>query len=364
MRIFYDGFIYDYQPYGGINRYFNEIIARLPGDSTPVVSTYLGRRENWPSHPRLSLLRSKPFGRWPAMESVGKAWMRWRVGASPRDLVHPTYYQMLTPGGLRAFRGPVVVTVLDMIHEIFAESIDRDGQIARAKAACVERADAILCISENTRADLVERFPAVASRCVVTPLASSMKLDADALAAAPPVTRPFCVYVGGRENYKNFAFLLRTWAKFRALRPDVQLHVVGSQWLPAERALLAGLQLEDAVVHRGQADDTQLAVLYRQSLALVYPSLYEGFGIPPLEAMRCGTAVICAETSSIPEVCGDAPLYFDPRDEEMLLSRLLAITDSEEVRRACIERGSVRAQLFSWERTAAQTLEVYRSLVN
>jgi glycosyltransferase involved in cell wall biosynthesis len=362
VRIFYDGFIYDYQAHGGINRYFNELIARLPADATPMVSTYLGARENWPRHPRLRVVQSKPFARWPALAGLGRAWMRLQVERQPRDLVHPTYYQMHTPTELRRSRRPVVVTVLDMIHEVFAETLDPHGEMARAKAACVERADAILCISEHTRADLVARFPAVAERCVVTPLASSMEVEATALAAATPPERPYFLHVGGREAYKNFPFLLRAWAKYHAARPDAQLVVVGRQWLAPERTLLAELRLEDSVVHRGEADDAQLAVLYRQSLALIYPSLYEGFGIPPLEAMRCGTAVLASDATCLPEVCGDAPLYFDPRDEEALLAHLLAVTDSEAARRGCIERGAVRAALFSWDRTAAQTWDVYRRL--
>jgi glycosyltransferase involved in cell wall biosynthesis len=364
MRILYDGFIYDYQAHGGINRYFNELIARLPQSAVPIVSTYLGPRENWPRHPRLRVVRSRPFARWPALAGFGAAWMRLQVECTPRDLVHPTYYHLHTATELRRSSRPVVLTVLDMIHEVFADTLDPDGTMARAKAACIERADAILCISEHTRRDLVARFPAVAERSVVTPLASSMQLDPAAVAAAPPPGRPYFLHVGGREAYKNFPFLLRVWAKFHAAQPDVQLHVVGRQWLASERALLAELKIEDSVVHRGEADDAQLALLYAQSLALIYPSLYEGFGIPPLEAMRCGTAVVCSDTSSLPEVCGDAPLYFDPRDEEMLLTHLHTLLDSDEARRACIARGATRATLFSWERTAAQTWEVYRRLAD
>lgn len=364
MRIFYDGFIYDYQAHGGINRYFNEIISRLPDTARPIVSTFLGRRENWPEHPRLSLVRSKPFARWPALAGLGHAWMNLRVKYTPRDLAHPTYYEMLSPGALRAFRGPVVITVHDMIHELFANTVDPDRRLARAKAACIERADAILCNSAHTRGDLVSHFPTAAEKCVVTPLASSMSVDESALAAATRPARPFFLHVGGREAYKNFPFLLRAWAEYRALRPDAQLLVVGRQWLPAELALLAELKIQDSVVHRGELDDAHLALLYRQSLALIYPSLYEGFGIPPLEAMRCGTAVLCSRTSSLPEVCGDAPLYFDPADRDSLLAQMLSVTESEDVRQACISRGATQAQHFSWERTAAQTWDVYRRLAD
>jgi len=362
MRIFYDGFIYDYQAHGGINRYFNEIIARLPEDAIPAVSTYLGRRENWPAHPRLQPVHSKPLARWPALRGLRDLMMKTRVAMTRTDVMHPTFYQMLTPGGARGLRGRVVVTVMDMIHEIYGALIDPDGAVARAKAECIGRADAILCISENTRTDLVERFPSAEAKCRVTPLASSMSVDDELAANAPKPARPYFLHVGGRETYKNFTQLLRTWARFQDLRPDVHLLVVGRQWLASEQKLLEALQIEGSVRHCGPADDAQLAVLYRQSLALIYPSLYEGFGIPPLEAMRCGTAVICTRKSSLPEVCGEAALYFDPEDDDSLLSRMIEHADSEDSRAACIVRGQAQAQLFSWERTAGQTIDTYRHL--
>lgn len=360
MRIFYDGFIYDFQPYGGINRYFNEIIARLPAGDEPVVSTFLGAREFWPEHPCRSVLRSRPFARVPALAALGRGWLSLRTALARADLFHPTYYHLLTPGVVR--RRPLVVTVHDMIHEIFPEQIDRDGAVRAAKRASIERADAILCNSEHTRRDLIERFPSAVGRSYVTPLASSMTVDVALARAEPGLDRPYFLYVGGREGYKNFAPLLAAWRRFSVRHSEIQLRVVGSPWLPAERRELTEACLERSVVHEGRAGDARLAALYHRSLALVYPSLYEGFGIPLLEAMRCGTAVVCARSSSLPEVGGDAPFYFDPANAEDLCAQLEAVATSSSVRAAHVARGAERADVFSWDRTAILTLEVYRKL--
>jgi glycosyltransferase involved in cell wall biosynthesis len=108
--------------------------------------------------------------------------------------------------------------------------------------------------------------------------------------------------------------------------------------------------------------DAHLAKLYRSSLALVYPSLYEGFGIPPLEAMSCGTPVVASDRSSLPEVVGDAGLLFDPRSADQLSDILRTLYDHPSERERLIERGYRRARLFSWEKTVGQTLDIYRAV--
>src|SRR5882724_4368803 len=190
MRILYDGFIYDWQQFGGINRYFNEIIRRLDPADEPIVTTFLGRRDFWPVHPRLRPLRSRPFARLPALAPLGRKWLEARTGWSRADLVHPTYYHWLTPA-LADFRGPLVATVHDMIHELFPDELDPDRALARAKRRLVERADLILCNSESTRRDLVAFFPAAAARTRVTPLATSLAPAAGVDAAEAPSAPPY-----------------------------------------------------------------------------------------------------------------------------------------------------------------------------
>src|ERR1019366_7689767 len=184
MRIHYDGYIYDLQQYGGINRYFNEIIGRLPPADEPLVSTFLGQRSFWPVHPRLQILRSRPFARAPRFAPLGRFWLRRRIKLARPDLLHPTYYHWLTPELLRS-RVPMVATVHDMIHELYPRELDPQGTHAAAKRRLVERADLILCNSEHTRRDLLTFFPQVQPRTRVTPLAASLDLDREADATTP-----------------------------------------------------------------------------------------------------------------------------------------------------------------------------------
>lgn len=364
MRILYDGYIYDFQQYGGINRYFNEVIGRLPADATPLVSSYLGRRAFWPEHPRLRVVRAHPCTGIPPLAPLGRAWMALRSATTGADLLHPSYYLQHAAASLKRRGVPLVITVHDMIHELFADQLDPDHTIAHAKRRCIEAADAILCISEHTRQDLVARFPATARRTFVTPLASSLTVDHAAAAAYPGIDRPYFIHVGGREGYKNFTTVLEAWARFAPDHPDIRLRVVGSPWRSSEQARIAGTVPAGSVIHMGKVSDAELAILYHRSLALLYPSCYEGFGLPPLEAMRCGTAVICAAASSLPEVGGDAPLYFDPSRPDDLVVQMRTLASSSSVREQCIAKGAARAALFSWDHTAALTLDVYRRLLN
>jgi glycosyltransferase involved in cell wall biosynthesis len=361
MRIFYDGFIYDFQQFGGINRYLNEIIQRLPGDTTPIVSTYLGPREFWPRHENLKIVRSRPFARTPALKFIGRAWLRMQTKIAAPDLYHPSYYELLDEG--ISLRRPLVVTVHDMIHEIFSGEKNLSESVRSAKRALVSRADAILCNSENTRRDLIRFYPSTETKCSVTPLASSITVDTAEAQAEPGLDRPYFLYVGGRESYKNFGVMLEAWSQFSQRHREFNLRVVGSAWRPEERSLLAELKTRDSIILHEKTPDSKLAILYHRSVALVYPSSYEGFGIPPLEAMRCHTAVISSHSSSLPEVGGDAPLYFDPRDPAELCDQMIRLAESPSLRASCVARGDERTHCFSWGKTAAATHDVYRKVL-
>jgi glycosyltransferase involved in cell wall biosynthesis len=178
--------------------------------------------------------------------------------------------------------------------------------------------------------------------------------------AVPP--QPYYLYVGARPGYKNFPTLLKAFAEASSQRPELSLCVVGSSFKLDEHELMNRLKIADRVQCFGQASDRQLAKLYRCSLALVYPSLYEGFGIPALEAMACGTVAVVGNTSSLPEVVGDAGVMFDPKSPAELADVLVWLIDHPEEREILISKGHERAKNFSWDKTAAETVKIYRSL--
>ena len=158
--------------------------------------------------------------------------------------------------------------------------------------------------------------------------------------------------------------MLLAFAKVVSIQPEVRLCIVGKSFNQTEAKLIANLGLSAYIKYFGYASDTHLAKLYRCSIALIYPSLYEGFGIPPLEAMSCGTVVVASNSSSLPEVIGDAGILFNSKATRDLADILLSLLDSSAKRDRLIARGYQRAQAFSWDKTVSQTLDVYNSVSN
>ena len=361
MRIFYDGQVYKIAPNRGISRYFANIISRLPESYTPLLTTYASE-VNYPSHPNLQLFKYKKFRPGRLSYWLEKYYFNFVSNSNKFDLAHPTYYSLLSSQEISKYSCPVVLTVWDMIYELFSEKMDPDGQQAEEKRKAIHAAQTIICISESTKKDLLERHSLPENKVKVTYLASGINASI-AYGSEPVPSRPYYLYVGSRDiSYKNFDGLLSAFAKAVSVRSDLVLCVVGSPLNQMEKKLITEFKLANHIEHYSNPNDCHLAKLYRCSIALVYPSLYEGFGIPPLEAMSCGTVTIAADCSSIPEVVGDAGILFNPRSTLDLADILLSLLDNSLERDRLIAKGHQRAKMFSWDKTVAQTLDIYRSV--
>lgn len=359
MDILYDGQIYLMQTAGGINRYFANLISRLSKNDVPSITICENRNINFPNHPNLKKFYFQRCGFRPRRISfwLEKVFFRAIAKYKKFDLIHPTYYSLLTRNNLDSYKIPTVITVHDMIHDMFyPNAID---VVDKRKA--IMSADAIICVSQNTKKDLLERYKLPENKITVTYLASEIDASLSYGSEVVPA-HPYFLYVGNRMSYKNFDGLLLAFAKVAEKNPDIRLCVIGSPFNQDERQLIADLKLDARIEFYGYVNDNYLAKLYRCSVAFVYPSLYEGFGIPPLEAMGCGTAVVAANTSSIPEVVGDGGLLFNPDINHELSDMLLFLLDNPSERERIIAKGYKRAQHFSWDKTAAQTFEVYRNV--
>jgi glycosyltransferase involved in cell wall biosynthesis len=363
MRILYDGQIYAQQTAGGINRYFANIIRKLPHDFSPTLTTAAFRSTNFPSHPNLKTFFYPRHGFKPGRVSFWLEKYFFRVVNSfDYDIIHPTYYWLLARHDMSQCRDPVVITVHDMIHEIFSDQIDPDHQQAIEKKKAILSAQSIICVSENTKHDLLERYQIPDENITVIYHASEIDITMSFGNEVVP-SRPYYLYVGGRYSYKNFDHLLLVLAKVVSKVPELILCVVGAPFNQAEQKLITELKLSDHIQHYSYPSDQHLAKLYRCSVAFVYPSLYEGFGIPLLEAMSCGTVSIASDTSSIPEVVGEAGLYFDPHNVNDLVDLMLFVLENSAERECLIQKGFDRAKCFSWDKTASQTIEVYQKLL-
>ena len=264
---------------------------------------------------------------------------------------------------------PTVVTVHDLafLREPGRLPARRRRYLTTMTRASVRRAARVLAVSEYTKNDLLEAFGVPPDRVVVTPLAvdetfSPPSLEALAVFRAKHgLAGPFVLYVGTLEPRKNVPGLLRAFAEIVTEVPH-ELVLVGAQgWMTEEidRAL-SDVRLEGRVRVTGYADDAELPLWYGAADLFVYPPFYEGFGLPPLEAMACGTPVVASAVSSLPEVADDAALLVDPADREALADAMRRVLTDPALAAELRTRGRTRAARCSWARTAVATVVAYR----
>ena len=278
------------------------------------------------------------------------------------DLFHPTYYDLTDGFSFSDFKCPTVLTVYDFIYAIYPKLIEGSEGVIRNQTEAIRKADHIICISKATENNLLERFPEKQGKTSVIYLGSSFEIQPP-LAEQAIFEKPSFLFVGHRGGYKNFFFLLRAIAKASKTNSRIRLRVVGAPLNTEERWQIHLLGISDRVEAVTYPDEQQLISLYRSSVALVYPSLHEGFGMPPLEAMACRTLAITSNTTSLPEVMGDGGIMLDPTREVDWVECILKTAKGGGDRDLMIERGLERVRKFSWKSTVDRHLDVYRRLV-
>lgn len=369
MKILYDGEIYSFQRHGGITRYFNHLISGLPKDFYPILTSVRSHDDDAHLyHPNLKLVSCKRFEFRPVRIAhfFDSSYFKLAESLSNHQIIHPTYYSLLTGEKFLKKRCPIVITVYDMIHEIFADTMDRDGIMATMKRRAISAADMVLCISESTKRDLLERYSLPEDRVRVTYLAADFNINGvNEQSSDGTVTGcPYFLYIGSRASYKNFHTLLDAFSKVSPRFPDIALVLVGPPFSHAEKKLIGDKKLDKHIKNFEYVSDSHLSRLYKNCIAFVYPSLYEGFGIPPLEAMTCQAPVIASNASSIPEVVGDAGLLFNPHSVSELADRLIFLLDHSAERQRLIAKGLNQAKKFSWDKTISQTVDSYQYITS
>lgn len=363
MRIAYDDQAFWMQSHGGVSRYFAELVRGLqeiPGIQPTVIAPlhinrHLLAAEVRPHVRGILVSRASPRAiRWLNAVLVPAFWTGARF-----DVVHETYFSLKARGNGRIR----VLTIYDMIHELFPQEFRDAERVTAAKRAAVRRADHVICISANTRRDAIRLLDVDPERSSVIYLAGSLEQQHGQSSAERGPDRPFILYVGNRAGYKNFAIVLRAFAASAQLRRDCSVVAFGGGALTVEETdaiRSAGLL---GRVHQVSGDDRALQSFYRNAAAFVYPSRYEGFGIPPLEAMASGCPVVCSDAGSIAEVVGDAGAYFQPDDDAGLQKALERVLADASYAAGLRERGFGRLREFSWNKCVTETLRTYERLL-
>lgn len=290
-----------------------------------------------------------------------------RAASAGFDLVHGT-----TPyGTFRSTKFKKIITICDVTPLLFPEAHGRMNVWHHrfVLPAILKQADHIITISEASKQDIIRCFKVPDNKITVTLLAADNAfrpdpsgIPSDGITQLP---RPYILNVGTLEPRKNLEGLLRAFAAARHKGMPHSLVITGARgWGRSPLAsLVRELALDDAVIFTGFVEDTDLPHLYGRADFFVYPSLYEGFGLPILEAMSCGTPVITSNVSSMLEVSGDAAILADPRSEAELMTSMLKLAGDGELRCSLRDKGMIQAARFSWERTAHETWDLYEQVL-
>lgn len=366
IRVVFSPDIFSLQEYGGISRYFTEVIPRVAFMDGFEVSVHMGLS---PNRYGLQEMRSQfasfryahfPFGRSMryGVALLNEFWFQSYISrrSGHIDAVHMTYFPIRMPTA----RVLLTTTMYDMIPERFPSPVSGRTFLSARKRACVARCSRIIAISESTKKDLTQFYNVDPLRVDVTPLANSLHAEP----GGDPVGRPYVLFVGGRGGHKNFDRFVRVWAEMKGIKDDFVLACFGGgRFSEPEQRTLSTLGLSDTTVWMG-GTDLLLASLYAHAQALIYPSLYEGFGLPPLEAMHYGCPVVCSNSSSLPEVVGDAAVTVDTTDSGALANGMAAAIGDSALRARLVLAGRAREASFTWDRTALETAESYRRLLS
>lgn len=357
MRVLYDGVVFQNAHQRGIQRVFREIIQRLPGDIEAVLALGGPAQGELPARGKVvrtgvPLAKAMPrklrraLGPRMSLNKLARA-------SAGCDLFHSTYY---TPPPREM---PSVVHVFDMIVERHVEFYERrwvEQEIERKRVA-IEGATHLIAISDATARELEYFYPRTRGRITNVHLcAEHLSVSPEPVSPSPPGL--YVLYVGDRHHYKNFGAVLDAMESPR-WPSGMRLCAAGPPWRANEALRVERHSLARRIHHAGRVSDSQLAGLYRGAACVVVPAIVEGFGLPLIEAQQAGVPVVCSDIPVFREVAGAGAMYFDPHRAEQLAERVAEALDPG-VRTKLIAAGKENRARFSWDRSAAQVVDVYR----
>ena len=389
MKILYDYQIFETQVYGGISRYFFQLIKGLIENKSIKFNLALKYSNNY--YLKNSIYFSGQIKNLKTFENFlpdyqfrgkGKIYTLLKklnivndsIGKNKEitikeleskdfDIFHPTYYNdyFLNFIGNK----PFVLTIHDMIHEIYPEYFINCDDLSIKKKYLAEKASKIIAVSNNTKSDIIKYLNINENKIKVIYHGNS--IDKEKINVNPKLLKilpkRFVLFIGDRTKYKNFYFCVRAISNI--LNRDKNLSVVcvgGGSFNEGDVLFFNSLNISNQILQYS-AESNFLSYLYQNSLAFIFPSLYEGFGMPILEAFSCGCPVALSNSSSFPEVAGDAAVYFEPKDLNSISKSIREIVYNSDLREKLKVKGYKQLDKFSWSKTVELTKKVYESIL-
>jgi len=391
MKILYDYQIFTKQNYGGVSRYFYELMDNLRAHKIDIEipinyskniyikeADFLSRPLKGYTEYKDFLLGLRPKGKAKIYkllqklnfiknaETANQKISIERLKKQNFDIFHPTYYDSYFLKYIG--KKPFVLTIYDMIHETYPELFSADNKIARQKKILAQKAEKIIAISENTKKDIIKFIGINEDKILVIHLGNSinrqennLKINTDLLKKLP---EKYILFVGNRASYKNFDNFSK--ALIPLFKINKKLNAVcagGGEFSDKEINFFKTFNITDKF-RQYSVNDSDMTLLYKNALVFVFPSLYEGFGLPILEAFNCGCPVAASNRGSLPEIAGNAAAYFNPEDISSITDAINNIIADDGTKEKMKKNGFEQLKKFSWEKTAEKTLAVYNSILN
>ena len=367
IKVLYDHQIFSKQLYGGISRYHIELYKRIQCRNVidPELAILVSNNNYLQENNELkipSLFQGHKFhGRRKVITIINEQFCKYHIKKGLFDIFHPTYYN---PYFLKYLGNkPYVITIHDLIYQKFNEDPKSNKLICDWMEKLINSATKIIAVSRNTKEDLIEHYHLEGSKVDVIYHSTSIH---KAFGKEHKLSLPdkYLLYVGNRYDRKNFLFLVKSISKLLQKNSDIYLICAGGGDFSSDEVnLFMQLGINNKIIYQKFNDDTELSELYRRAFVFIYPSKYEGFGIPILESFACGCPVALSNTSCFPEIAGDAGMYFNPYDSDSIRTTIERALTDQQLLGSCTEIGLKRVQEFSWDRAAEQTQNFYMSVI-
>jgi glycosyltransferase involved in cell wall biosynthesis len=367
LKILFDHQAFTIQRYGGISRYFFELLSRFDSHENYELSCLFSNNEylkdNRLSNQRYFFNNISFKGKERIINFLNEKRSLYNINRHNYDIFHPTYYSNYFLNN--TFHKPFVITCYDMIHEKFSDKfieLKNDKVLIKNKEILLRNASKIIAISECTKKDIIDFYNIESSKIEVIYLGSNLKLETNPNQFLIP-NFDYLLFVGNRGLYKNFIKLINS---IRELLINFNIKMIcagGGSFNNLEKEFINNLELNKHLIYLPILNDSYLSNLYNNSKFFIFPSLYEGFGIPILEAFACKTPVLASKAGSLFEIGDIAADYFDPYDDQSIYTATKSLIFDTNRRNELISLGYERLNLFSFDKTYHQTLGVYKSLL-
>lgn len=356
MKVLFDHQIFSIQKYGGVSKYFYELINHLPEDEWDLTllfsnNEYIKKKQSIKYHNFFP--DKKITGKASIINALNKPFSIYKIIQGDFDIFHQTHFQTYCLPYLK--NKPVVTTFHDMN---FTRYKHPELDIQKKSVA---RADKIIAVSKNTKNDLIDYWNIPENKIEVVYHGVDLPLDKNIIGERL-IVNPYILYVGLRVEFKNFKKFVYAFSIAKSNYPTLKLVCTGSPFTKDENIFFTDLKILNDVINIS-ASEKIMANLYSSAEFFVYPSFHEGFGMPILEAMSYGCPTIISNTSCFPEIAGKASFYFDPYNEDSMISSMLELLGDESKRTSKIKIGYVLCEEFTWEKSAEGHRNVYNSLL-